>query len=170
VGIAQANFLAGATSKLPLKALYTSPQERAIETAEFVGRPHRLTPVIAEGLGEWHFGEWEGKTFAELKGNPLWARFNSVRSATRPPGGEIAAEVQSRILHEVERLAARHRDETIALVSHGDPLRLLIAAFLGSAIDLMHRFEIETGSLSVARLEEWGPRVLSLNRTAELST
>jgi probable phosphoglycerate mutase len=150
--------------------LYASPQERAIETAEFIGGPHGLAPVIADGLSEWNFGEWEGKTFAELKGNPLWNRFNTVRSATRPPGGEIAAEVQSRIFQEAERLAARHRGEVIALVSHGDPLRLLIAAFLGIAIDLMHRFEIETGSLSIVQLEEWGPRVLSVNRTAELST
>jgi broad specificity phosphatase PhoE len=169
MGIRQAQFLAGVTSKLPLKALYASPQERAIETAEFIGRPHGLAPVIADGLSEWDFGEWEGKTFAELKENPLWNRFNTVRSVTRPPGGEIAAEVQSRIFQETGRLAACHPGQTVGLVSHGDPLRLLIAAFLGIAIDLMHRFEIATGSLNVVQFDEWGPRVVSLNRTAELA-
>jgi probable phosphoglycerate mutase len=169
-GISQAQFLAGATSKLSLKALYASPQERAIETAEFIGQQHGLAPVIADGLSEWDFGEWEGKTFAELKGNPLWNRFNTVRSTTRPPGGEIAAEVQSRIFQETERVAARHRAEVVALVSHGDPLRLLVAAFLGIPVDLMHRLEIATGSLSIVQLDEGGPRVLSLNQTAELST
>jgi probable phosphoglycerate mutase len=126
--------------------------------------------VIANGLSEWDFGEWEGKAFSELKENPLWDRFNTVRSATRPPGGEIASEVQSRILREAERLAARHHGEVIGLVSHGDPLRLLIASFLGIATDGMQRLEIHTGSLSVVELNEWAPRVLGLNRTAELAT
>lgn len=128
-----------------------------------------MAPIIAEDLTEWHFGDWEGKTFAELKGNPLWDRFNTVRSRTRPPGGEIACEVQSRMFLEIERLVSCHPGATIALVSHGDPLRLLIAALLGIPIDRMNAFEIHTGSLSVAQFNGWGPRVLSLNRTGEIS-
>lgn len=156
-------------ANLPLTAIYTSPLERAIETADFIARRRGLSPVVAEGLTELRLGEWEGRTFAELTGNPMWDRFNAVRSCVRPPSGEFAAEAQTRILLEVQRLAVPHAGETIALVSHGDPLRLLIAAFLGIAIDLMQRFEISPGSLSVASVAEWGPRVLSLNRTAELA-
>jgi probable phosphoglycerate mutase len=118
-----------------------------------------------EELGEVHFGEWEGKSFAELDGRSDWVAYNTSRSSVRPPGGELMIECQARMVREVERLAGEHPDDTIAIVSHGDPLRSLVSYFLGIPIDLLQRFEIHPASVSVAQVAEWGPRVLCLNRT-----
>jgi probable phosphoglycerate mutase len=151
-----------------MQAIYTSPLERAVETAEIIGSPCGLSPVIREDLGELHFGEWEGRTFEELRHDRTWARFNTTRSLVRAPGGELMIEAQTRIVREIESLRDRHPNETVALVSHLDPLRSLIAHCLGMPLDLLLRFEISPGSVSIVRYFEDQPRVLCLNHTGEL--
>ena len=167
-GRRQAIQLAELLATPVLAAVYTSPLERALETAEPIARRHGLSPRPVEDLGELLFGEWEGKSFAELDGREDWRRFNTCRGLVRPPGGELMMESQVRMVGQLECLGERHPDEQIALVSHGDPLRSLIAHCMGIPLDFMLRFDIDPGSLSVVRSEPWGTRVLSLNQTGEL--
>ena len=68
-----------------------------------------------------------------------------------------------RVVRKLHELAGRHRDQTVAVVSHGDPLRLAIAYFMGIAIDMLLRFEIHPASLSVLALDEDGAKVLCVN-------
>ena len=65
-GKLQINRLAQSLLGSAMQAIYTSPLERAFETAEILGEAHGLSPIIREDLGELRFGEWEGKTFEEL--------------------------------------------------------------------------------------------------------
>uniref|UniRef100_Q022V0 Phosphoglycerate mutase n=1 Tax=Solibacter usitatus (strain Ellin6076) TaxID=234267 RepID=Q022V0_SOLUE len=150
----------------PLAAVYTSPLERALETAQPIAARHALVPCPVEGLGELQFGDWEGRSFAELGALEDWRRFNSCRGSVRPPGGELMMESQMRMIRECESLARRHPDAEIAVVSHGDPLRSLIAHCLGIPLDLMLRFEISPGSLSVMQAAPCEVRILSVNQTA----
>ena len=76
-------------------------------------------------------------------------------------------ETQTRMICEMVRLRAAHRDETVAVVSHGDPLRAVVMHYLGMPLDLVHRLEIEPGSLSVIEDGDWGARVLRLNGTGD---
>lgn len=167
-GREQAENLAVRLARLPLAAVFTSPLERAIETAEPIARRHGLEPRRVEEIGEVRVGEWEGKTFAELQEDAHWAAYNSRRTSVRPPGGELMIEVQTRMVRQAECLAVQYPNQTVAMVSHGDPLRLLVAYFLGIPLDLMTRFEIGTASLSILQLAEWGSRVLCINQTGEL--
>jgi len=167
-GETQARHLAELLATPVLAAVYTSPLERALETAELIARRHALSPRPVEDLGELLFGEWEGKSIAELDKREDWQRFNTCRGSVRPPGGELMMESQLRMVRQLECLTARHPQEQIALVSHGDPLRSLIAHCLGIPLDLMLRFEISPGSLSIVQSEPWGARVLSLNQTGEI--
>jgi broad specificity phosphatase PhoE len=165
-GRAQAERLSSRLAQLPIRAIYTSPLERAIETAEAIAKPHALEPQRDEELGEVRFGSWEGLTIAELQQRKDFRKYNLFRSGARPPGGgELMIEVQSRMVREVVRLAEQHPEETVALVSHGDPLRAVVAWCLGIPLDLLLRFELGTASVSVVELAEWGPRVMSLNVT-----
>jgi probable phosphomutase (TIGR03848 family) len=166
-GKQQAARLAGKLASLPLAAVYTSPLERAIETAEAIAQIHGIDPRQVEDLGEVRVGEWEGKSFAELDTHPDWVAYNTMRGGVRPPGGELMIECQMRMVRQVERLTQEHPDDTIAIVSHGDPIRSLITYFLGIPIDLFQRFEISPGSLSIAQLTDAGPYVLCVNRTEE---
>lgn len=151
----------------PIHAIYTSPLERAIETATAVAMRHGLVPQPVEDLGEVHMGEWEGLSMAELDRRDDWKRFNTYRSGTRCPGGELMAEVQTRMVRQLGALQARHPAETVAVVSHGDPLRSVVAFYLGIPLDLMMRFEIDPASVTVVEAAEWGPRVLCVNITGE---
>jgi probable phosphoglycerate mutase len=167
-GRAQAERLAARLANLPIRAIYTSPLERAIETAVAIARPHALEPERDGELGEVRFGAWEGLAIAELEQRADFRRYNQFRSGIRPPGGELMIEVQGRMVRETVRLAERHNGETVALVSHGDPLRVLLAYCLGIPLDLLLRFEVGTASVSVVEMAEWGPRVMHLNLTEAL--
>jgi probable phosphoglycerate mutase len=155
--------LAERLETLPLRAIYTSPLERAFETAEAIGKSHGLAPSPDDDLGEYRIGDWQGHPIAELALRDEFRRFNTFRSGTRPPGGEMAFETQARVVRKIHELAARHRDQTVAIVSHGDPLRLAIAYFMGIAIDMLLRFEIHPASLSVLELDDQGAKVLCVN-------
>src|SRR6185437_12970186 len=80
--------LAQSLSRLPIETIYTSPLERAVETAEAIAMPHSVAPIVREDLGEFRFGDWEGRRFEDLSRDPLWDRFNATRSTVRSPGGE----------------------------------------------------------------------------------
>jgi probable phosphoglycerate mutase len=147
--------------------VYTSPLERAIETAEAIASSQGVALERIDELAEVGIGEWEGLAFADLDRRDDWRRFNTFRSGTRAPGGELMVETQARMVRQLDRLRARHPDDTIAVVSHGDPLRAALAWFLGIPIDLIFRFEIGTASVSVIEVHDCGARVLCLNHTGE---
>src|SRR4051812_30297042 len=97
-GRRQAELLAARLARIPIRAIYASPLERAMQTAEPMALTHNLTVQPVDDLGEIRFGEWEGRSIAELDRLPDWQRFNSFRSGTQPPGGEFLFEVQARML------------------------------------------------------------------------
>jgi probable phosphoglycerate mutase len=165
-GRAQAEQLAEALSRGSIDALYTSPQPRAVETAEAIGRALGLAAQIAPELDEVDFGQWTGKSYAELELLPDWRIFNLLHSSKRIPDGEMLLEVQARIIAFLARLQARHGEQAVALVSHGDVIRVALAHQLGIAIDFIMRFEIGPASVSVLELHDHGPRVLCINRSA----
>jgi len=162
-GKQQAERLAQRLSDRPIRAIYTSPLERTMETAEPIARRHGLEPQQVEALGEIRLGEWEGRPFTELDRREDWRKFNAFRSGTRAPGGELMIETQTRMVQQITLLRERHPEETIAVVSHADPLRALIAYFFGMPLDLISRLEIGPASLSVLQVHGWGARVLGLN-------
>jgi broad specificity phosphatase PhoE len=168
-GRKQVERLASRMSRFPIKAVYTSPLERTMQTAEAIAGIHGLAPKIREDLGEFRCGAWEGLTFQELDEREDWRRFNTVRSAVRAPGGELMVETQIRMIRELNGIREVHPDETVAVVSHGDPLRSVVAYCLGVPLDFMLRFEISPASLSVVESGDWGFRVLSVNETGCVS-
>jgi ribonuclease H / adenosylcobalamin/alpha-ribazole phosphatase len=122
-----------------------------------------------DDLGENRFGAWEGLTFEELESREDWRRFNTMRSRVRPPGGETMIEVQTRMVRQLECLASRHPDEPVAVVSHCDPLRAVLAHYLGVPLDHLLRFAIDPASVSAVELGAWAPRIVSLNGTGDIA-
>src|SRR5829696_2244555 len=86
-GVDQAARLADHLSDISLAAVYTSPLERARETAGALARPGTAVTIHAD-LNEVDFGEWTGMAFDELNRRGEWAAFNRRRSAMAIPGGE----------------------------------------------------------------------------------
>jgi probable phosphoglycerate mutase len=162
-GAGQAEALAERLQASSIRALYSSPLERARETAALIGARLRREVQIADELNEIDFGDWTNRTLADLHELEEWRRFNSFRSGSRIPNGESMLEVQDRMLRLLERLCATHGDETVALVSHGDVIKATLAHCLGLPLDLFQRSEISPASVSVVRIERHGPAVLLIN-------
>lgn len=162
-GRAQAAALAARLAGARLTAVHSSPLARALETAATVARPHGLTPRVEPGLAELAFGRWTGRAIDGLGEEPEWAHFNSYRSGTRAPDGELALEAQTRAVAAVLRLAAEQPDARIAVVSHADVLKAVLGHLLGVPLDLQHRLELAPASVSEAELQPWGARVLAVN-------
>lgn len=161
-GRAQAEQAADALRGLPVGAVYSSPQPRTVETAEIVAGPHRLAVEVEAGLDEVWLSRWQGKTIAELRGDPDLERY--IEDPTiRCDAIEPASEVRDRTLAVVERLRSKDRHQTLVLVSHGDPLRLLLAHYLSMQLALFRRLQLDNGSISILRFSPRGPRVLVLN-------
>ncbi|MBW3553467.1 MAG: histidine phosphatase family protein [Gemmatimonadetes bacterium] len=162
-GIAQARRLAEVLARTPLAAVYTSPLERCRETAGVVAGRQGIEPRISEAFHEVDFGGWTGLSMRELEGRADWREWNEARSAARPPGGESMAEVVERALGGVADAAARHQRERVAVISHCDVIRPLLAHYLGFSIDRFFRLEIDPASVSAVEVHAWGARVLGVN-------
>lgn len=166
-GRQQAVQLANRLRGMTLQAIYSSPLERTLETAEPLGTALNLPIQAKPRLMEVDFGEWTGKTLQELESNPGWKRFNSLRSTFRAPGGERLPDVQVRMIDELEDLRTAHPDGAIAVVSHQDAIKAALVHYAGIPLDLFHRFEIHPASVSILQLADWGPRVVTINNTGE---
>jgi probable phosphoglycerate mutase len=167
-GRSQAAAVAHRLSSTRLDAVYSSPLERALETAAFVSRPHGLDVQVLEGIGEIRGGDWEGRTLKSLREEPLWGAVQHYPSITRLPGGETLGEVQSRAVAAIEGLRQRHEGGVVAAVSHGDVIKGLIAHYAGLHLDLFQRLAVSPASVSVVQFTPHGPRLALMNDTSGL--
>lgn len=156
---ALAQWLAG----VPLKAVYSSPIDRTLETARIVAAPHGLSVRTRRGIGEVQYGTWTNRPLRSLMRTKLWGTVQRWPSAARFPDGETLREVQARAVGEVEKLAEEHPKDAICCVSHGDVIKLIAAHYLGVHIDLFQRIVIAPASVSVISLTRDTPYVMSLN-------
>jgi probable phosphomutase (TIGR03848 family) len=168
-GKEQASRLAERLSGLKLAAVYSSPFERCMETAEAIVTGRRLEVQALPDLGEVEYGEWTGRTFRMLRRTTLWRRIHEVPSSVRFPGGESLEEVRERGVRAVDSIAARHPRSAVAAVSHGDVIRLVLAYHAGIHIDLFQRLVADRASVSAVALGEGAPRVLRMNDTGTLT-
>jgi probable phosphomutase (TIGR03848 family) len=146
-------------------AVYTSPLERARQTAAPIAAAARQRAKVDRGLLEVDFGEWTGQQLAALMKKPEWATVQRTPSSFRFPGGESFAEMQLRIVSTIDRLRAAHPGGTIVCVSHADPIKAAIAHAIGTHLDLFQRIVVSPASVSVLAFLNGGPVVLSVNST-----
>jgi probable phosphomutase (TIGR03848 family) len=162
-GRAQAEDVAGRLANAPFKAVYSSPIDRTLETAELIAERHKLEVIVREGLGEVHYGRWTNRSFKSLRRTKLWNVVQRWPSAARFPEGESIRELQARALSEVELIADTHKRAAVCVVSHADWIRVVLAHYLGMHLDLFQRIEISPASVSVLHIGQYGPRVLGVN-------
>ena len=165
-GRAQAAALPARLRREPIVAVYASPLERTRDTAQPLADGLRLDVQVMDALNEIDVGAWSGRTFDDLRDDPLWTRWNTARNVTRPPGGEMMLEAQVRIVGAIEHLRATHPEQSVALVSHGDVIKAALAYYLGLALDAILRFDISPASVSTLVVGDWGAKILSMNEGA----
>jgi len=162
-GRAQAQRLARSLAKRePLQAIYASDLARAWHTAQAIGQAQGMAVVAHTGLRERAFGDFEGRTFAEIEAElPEHARHWRQRTPDwAPPGtGESLLVLRERVLAAVNELAARHLGEQIALVAHGGVMDVLYRA--ATRLDVQAARTWQLPNTAVNRLL-WTPEGLSL--------
>jgi probable phosphoglycerate mutase len=148
-----------------IAAVYSSPLERAQETAGPIAAAAGVAVTPEPGLLECDYGEWTGRALKELRRRPEWKAVQRYPSGFRFPGGESFTEMQARVTETLARLVARHPGDTIVAVSHADPIRTAVAHALGTHLDLFQRIAVFTASVTAVAYGPAGPTVLAVNTT-----
>ncbi len=164
-GKQQAEALGKALANAPITAVYSSPLERAMETAEPIARSHKLEVIPAPGLMEANVGEWQGKSVRRLALTKYWRVIQSAPSRARHPGGESFAEVQVRIVTTLDEICAKHKERAmITCVFHSDPIKLAVAHYIGMPLDHFQRLGCDTGSVTMLAVSAASAHLIWLNR------
>jgi probable phosphomutase (TIGR03848 family) len=165
-GRQQAEAVAARIARLrKVAAVYTSPLERARETATPIARARQLPVRVERGILEADVGDWTGKSLNRLRLRPEWRTVQYHPGGFRFPGGESFAELQARVVGTLSRLAEAHRGQTIVAVSHADPIKVAVAHAVGAHLDLFQRVVIALCSVSAIVYRPEGPLVLTVNST-----
>jgi probable phosphoglycerate mutase len=164
-GRRQAARIAERFGSSPIKAIYSSPLERAIETASPLAERLGVPVQTHDGLIEVGAGDWTRRRFDEMSGDEHWTRFNALRSSTRAPNGELALETQARMVDCMEEWRVKHPGETIALFSHADVIKAALLLYAGIPLDFINRFAVFPAAVSVITLDEANAQVLRINDT-----
>jgi probable phosphoglycerate mutase len=168
-GQAQAQALGQRLAEAPIQQLYASPLERTMETAEAIRAHHpHLTIQQKPEIGEVRFGDWEGKLLAELYSRKMWRIVQDYPSRAEFPNGETLRDAQARAVTAVEGSAAAHPGQTIAIVSHADIIKLVLAHFLGMHLDHFQRLVVHPASISTVSLSYGRPYVGNMNDVSHL--
>ncbi|HTP01971.1 MAG TPA: histidine phosphatase family protein [Anaerolineales bacterium] len=132
-GRAQATRLAERLRVHEIAAAYSSPLERAVETAEILMKPHGLPVTPVDGLREITHGHWEGLTRREVEKRfaEEYAAWEEDPFTFAPEGAESGLSVLARALPAIRQIVVQHRDQTVLVVSHKATLRLLLSSLLG---------------------------------------
>ena len=164
-GRKQAAELAEALKQVPLKAIYSSPLERALETAEPLAEGRKLEIQLRPELLENDIGKWQGRTLKQLSRTKKWRIVQHAPSRFKFPEGESFLETQTRIVSCLDEIAASHKPKDIvAVVFHADPIKLAVAYYLGMPLDHFQRLGCDTASVTVLFVSETGAHLIKLNQ------
>ena len=164
-GRKQAAELADALKQIPLKAIYSSPLERAVETAEPIVEGRKLEIQLRPELMDNDIGKWQGRSLKQLNRTKIWKKVQQAPSRFKFPEGESFLATQTRIASCLDEIAASHKPKDIvAVVFHADPIKLAVAHYLGMPLDHFQRLACDTGSVTVLYLSDMGAYLIKLNQ------
>lgn len=165
-GQAQAQAAAERIAALAqVDAVYSSPLERARETAAPIAKARGHKVHIDKGLLECDFGDWTGVELKKLMKLPEWNTVQRAPSTFRFPNGESFTQMQTRMVSTLDRLRAAHEGGVVVCVSHADTIKAAVSHAMGTHIDLFQRIVISPCSITAIAYSIGGPVVLTVNST-----
>jgi len=160
MGRRQAQALVEVLRPLGMCCLYSSPLQRAWETARVVAEALHLPLYPEPRLKEIHLGEWEGLTVDVIQARypEHFARWQREPWTTAPPGGERVEAVFRRVLAAVRDIVMKHPRDTVGLVTHRMPIVLLKIHVLGLPRDVLHTLPVPNAGWEILEVEpeKWG--------------
>lgn len=164
-GKVQAEILSDYFKSVDIHHIYSSPLVRALETARPIAAAHDIRVVRCNSIAEVRYGKWQGKSLKVLRRQKLWDQIQRKPSICSFPDGESIMSVQNRAVEVVKEISDRHTNECVLLVSHADVIKMILAYYLGLALDLYQRLVINTASISEIMISENDVRIVSMNVT-----
>ena len=151
-GIKQAKQLSEIIRSLnyPFSKIYSSPQKRAVQTAEILSRESGIDFKIQDGLEEINLGEWEGLSWSivhEIYPSEFEHWFKN-RQYTKPPNGESYQEMVNRVLSALQKIKMETKDDTV-IVTHSAVIMCLQCYLTNTPFEEMTKFKTENGSITV---------------------
>ena len=165
-GQKQAEALGEALKDVPITAIYSSPLERAMETAAPIANSRNLKITQNPDLMDTNIGKWQGKSLALLRLKKEWKIVQSAPSRFQFPEGESFLDLQTRIANVLEGIIKKHNKpkDIIAVVFHADPIKLAVSHFLGLPLDHFQKLSCDTGSLTMLYAGDAGSNLAKLNQ------
>jgi len=164
----QIEQLAARLKGVRMEALYASPLQRTIESANILGAALDLSPIHDDRWIETKITGWEGRLWSELEGHPIRERYYAAPTETRLPDGEMFAEVRDRVAAAAAELERRHQSGMIAIVSHADPIRAVVGHYIGLELSASHNFKIDHGTVTIVEIEQGVGTLRLLNAPPEM--
>lgn len=159
----QAAQLAQCLSKMPVRAIYSSPLERAVETAEPLVEALNLEKILRSDLTDIDPGDWTGKSIKSLRRSRLWKGIQETPSRFQFPHGETYGQAQARITEAMDVIVNEQPDGLVAIFFHADPIKLAVTHYLGLPLDNFQRLSVNPGSVTVLRMDGSAPKLLAAN-------
>jgi probable phosphoglycerate mutase len=179
-GREQAERLAERLAKAPIGAIYVTSLRRTMQTAAPLAERLGLTPQVEPDLREVHLGEWEGGAFRRhvAEGHPLALRMRAEERWDVIPGAEPADALAGRVRAALERIAAAHPGERVAVVTHGGVIGQALAlasgsrpfAFTGADNASVSQLVVDGGRWLVRRFNDTAHLDDDLTRAAQAPT
>jgi probable phosphomutase (TIGR03848 family) len=169
VGQEQATTLATRLSTVPVATIVTSPLERTRETAAHIQAQqnhNNADVVVDERFIECDYGTWTGQSLATLAKKPLWKQVQSHPSAVTFPNGESLMAMSMRAVAAIREWNQQVSEaDVLAVVSHGDVIKAVLADALGMHLDAFQRLSVDPCSVSIVRYTKVRPFVVRINDT-----
>jgi len=147
-GREQAELMAQYFEPIRIDAVYSSPLERALETAEIITKNRGLEITVEEKLADTDVGSWTNMKLKDCAELEEWKNVQSTPSQFKFPEGESFVDVFDRMSDVVRNVVADNKGKNIVITSHRDPIIILMASYLGVHMDSFQRIPCKPASLT----------------------
>jgi len=170
VGRRQAEATQRVLRDRPIHAIFTSPLQRAHQTAHILAEPHGLPVRSLEALSECDVGRWEGLSWDEVRSQDptLWAAFDADPGTQPYAGGESFQQVQDRVIPALQQLLMDHPVENILVVTHNIVARVIVAHVTQTPISQARRIRQDNGGITILATDAENWKLVTLNSILHL--
>ena len=166
-GVREAELLADRLKNEKIAAFYTSPLKRTLQTAAILKKFHKVPLKKRKAFEEIGFGRWEGLTLDEIykRDKNLCRKWFTDLENFTIPYGESVKSMQERVIKGWEEISSRHPRGTVAIVTHGGPIRIFLCYLLNLDLTFFWKINLNTSSLNILTFSKGLTTLTLLNDT-----
>jgi len=165
LGLQQAEKIANFLEPLKISAVYSSPIERAVDTAKIISDKLNLQYKIDHRLTEIEMGSFSGMLYEEMfarHGN-IFLKFYQDNPMIEKNGVEPFSSVKKRVLDMVNYCSKKHNNENVLLVTHMDPIKAMLSTVLQLKPESLYELIIRNASVTIVKKEQSNFSMVAIN-------